>query len=147
MNKYTLFSLSIVLLFITACSTHNFTFSKKFETDCWQLTDTLRFSSDFKDKATIQIEGSYTDIYDFQNIYLRLWMKSPSGKIKDTIILDTLSNNLGEWRNKGNTPHNIPFAKNLVFQSNEQGKHEFKCMQYMRKDTLCGIKEMGFNIQ
>lgn len=136
-----------LMLFVFAgCDTNKATFFKEFEQDKWLTWDTLRFSADVKQGDTLAIQGTYKSTYDFQNIYIRLWHKTPTGKWKDTILLDTLSNNMGEWRVKGKAPYTIPFAKSLALPS-EVGNYQFKSVQYMRKDTLKGVKKIAFFVK
>lgn len=146
MNRYNTIFFFLVLLAFFACDTDKATFSKDFEQDKWLAWDTLRFSTEVKQGDTLAIQGIYTPAYDFQNIYLRLWSKTPKGKWEDSILLDTLSNNMGEWRVKGSAPYKIPFAKSIALPS-ESGNYQFKCVQYMRKDTLNGVKKIAFFVK
>ena len=113
--------------------------------DYWLQNDTLRFNVavNQQNQMPFQIENTYTDDYPFQNIYLRIWTKSPSGIIQDTLLLDSLSNNLGEWKTKGSGKYVCAFSHYDALKWAEVGNYSVKMIQYMRKDTLYGIKSVS----
>ncbi len=134
-------------LFVQGCTNSNYVFYKDFPESVWLAEDTLRFNLTLSQKqvgSPFTIENTYSNLYPYQNIYLKIWAKSPSGKILESTLLDTLSNKAGIWRIKSKQgKYVLPFAAMDSLHLAEPGDYSFKIIQYMRKDSLRGIKKIG----
>lgn len=131
-----------LIVLVSACGgTH--VFQRSFEDNEWLSRDTLRWEMTAGDSLRFRLSGHYTPDYPYQNLYLRLWIQSPNGKTKDTILLDTLSNPLGEWRTENKKPGKLAFQRGFKLPVSEKGIYKLKCVQYMRTDTLRGVKAMS----
>lgn len=148
MNKYILLIVIFVSLLGTACENNRFTFFQDFEGNCWYIQDSLQFSQQIEkpEAAAIAVQAIYNEDYGFQNIYLRISAKSPSGKDTSYIVLDTLMDKMGKWRVNEGKNHLIPMRDTLLLKLKEKGKYQFSVIQYMRKDSLCGIESIGINV-
>ena len=146
MNKNIL--LILLCLFLIACENNRFTFFQNFEGNCWNIKDSLHFSQNIENpqSAAIAIQATYNEDYAFQNIYLRLRVKSPSGKDTSYIILDTLMDKMGKWRGGAGKKHELLMLDTLQLTLKEKGQYDIHITQYMRKDTLCGIESIGVNV-
>ncbi len=147
MKKQIFFLISIAFIF-AACENNRFTFFKTFENDCWNVEDSLVFKHQVTDNQTakLAIEGTYLESYSFQNIYLRINLKSPSGRDTNYVVLDTLMDKLGKWRGEVGKKHTLQMQDTLSLSFPEKGEHQITIHQYMRKDTLCGVASLGVNI-
>lgn len=108
-------------------------------------TDTIRFSLNVKSggKAPFSIENTYDNNYPFQNIYVKIWAKSPQGKIQEALLLDSLTEYTGAWRVEGGEEVTIPFKTLSPLLFEESGNYSFRMVQFMRKDTLRGVRSVG----
>lgn len=131
-----------ILLLLLACGGKPL-FQRSFEGNEWLSRDTLRWEMAAEDSLRFRLSGHYTPDYPYQNLYLRLWIQAPHGKVRDTILLDTLSNPLGEWRTENKRPGKLPFQRSFSLPVSEKGTYRLKCAQYMRTDTLRGVKAMA----
>ncbi len=147
MNKNILSIFFCLLLLFVACQDNHFTFSETFPQNCWNVNDSLHFSHNITqpESAAIAIAATYNEDYAFQNIYLRLSLKSPSGKASSYIVLDTLMDKMGKWRGDAGKTHTL-YMDTLRLNLSEKGQYEIHIAQYMRKDTLCGIESIGVNV-
>ncbi|MFN0204131.1 MAG: hypothetical protein ACKVTZ_21610 [Bacteroidia bacterium] len=142
------YSLAIILLFaLTSCGKKH-DFDQVFAGNCWEYSKPIQFQPMIQQaNAKLQYELQFTDEYNFQNLNLKIHLKSPSGKIKDTLLIDTLMNGLGVWRGEYKSgKHHVPFKKVFTVPFAETGKYEIEIQHSMRKDTLCGISGLGVDL-
>lgn len=147
MNKHIFFAFFCIFLFLGACQNNHSTFSQDFSQNCWSANDSLHFSHHIEQPASagIAIAATYNEDYPFQNIYLRVSLKSPSGKASSYLVLDTLMDKMGKWRGEMGEKHNLTMDT-LPLKLTEKGQYEIHIAQYMRKDTLCGIESIRINM-
>jgi gliding motility-associated lipoprotein GldH len=144
--RYIFLGLFSISLLFCACSKDNYAFSKEFAQANWFASDTLRFAQKIDKPTTLSADIHYNDDYAFRNIYLKISVQSPSGKWADTLLCDTIMDNLGAWRvERAGNGYKIPMRQSLNLT--EKGEYHFKMIQYMRKDTLGGVTKVGFNLK
>lgn len=150
-QKYRHFLLCMVGVYLAVAliSCGSSDLSHTFKDEKWIASDTVTFQHTVEKGQTpvFRIENTYTDAYPFQNIYLKIWAKSPSGKTTEYLALDTLIRPAGEWRVAGSSPHLLPFVNNPKIDFSETGNYTVKLIQYMRKDTLEGVQSLGIRLQ
>jgi len=144
--RYIFLGLFLFILLFSACRKDNYSFSKEFAQANWITNDTLHFVKKIDKSSILSTEIHYNDDYAFRNIYLKVFIQSPSGKWQDTLLCDTIMDNLGTWRvERAENGYKIQMRQSLNLT--EKGEYHFKMIQYMRKDTLVGVTKMGVNIQ
>ena len=86
--------------------------------------------------------------YPYQNIYLFIKSKSPSGKIaKDTAQM-ILANNKGRWMGKGIGDifdYQFRFKQGPLFP--EKGEYYFEIEQAMREENLDKVTDIGISVK
>ena len=147
MKKHILLIFSFAALFLAACENNRYPFFQTFEGNCWNSQDSLHFSVEIAqpESAKIAIHATYNEDYSFRNLYLRLSLKSPTGKDTSFLVLDTLMDKMGKWRGNSGKTHELAMDT-LSLKLKEKGKYDLHISQYMRKDTLCGITSIGINM-
>jgi gliding motility-associated lipoprotein GldH len=121
-----------------------------FENQTWSYSDTISYT--FENKDTLKRYGFYLDItydeaYYYQNIYLKIHTKYPSGKrITDQLGID-LAEKSGKSKGKcsgGNCTVPIVLIENVKLQ--ELGNHTLTFEQFTREENLEGIKKLTFKV-
>ncbi len=121
------------------------------ENEIWTYDDTLTFSVDIPDTSTIYnlyIEVEHSQDYPFQNLYTNIYTRFPNGQqLKELISLE-LANSAGLWSGKCQGNHcqtDISIQQGAFF--NQPGAYHFSLEQFMRKDSLRGIRSFTFKIE
>ncbi len=146
--------ITLILLGILVFSCgKNYQYQKSYdlEGEQWTYADSLSFSFDIQDTTKIynlylQLEHS-TD-YDYQNLYTYIHTQFPSGDRLDEKLSLQLANKAGYWEGKCGKKHcklTIPIQENAYF--NQLGTHSLILEQYMRMDSLPGIKSIAFMLE
>lgn len=117
----------------------------------WTYADTLDFGFDITD--TTAIYNLYLDVrhspeYDYQNLYVRLHTRFPSGqRIGETVSLE-LADKTGAWLGDCSSRScllKIPIQQGAYF--NAAGPYLITVEQFMRRDSLPGIQAVAFRLQ
>lgn len=116
----------------------------------WTYADSAVFEMDLTDTSklyAIAIALQHTTDYAFQNLYLRIHTQFPSGERLSQPISLELAGKAGNWLGKcrgEGCKIVIPIQENAFF--NATGTHRFVLEQYMRSDSLPGIRSIGLHI-
>ncbi len=148
MRKFSIFILCCLVL--SACvnkDTHiDFHSFKNAE---WEKDSVYQFEVNISDTINphqILIETRNNNLYPYQNIWLFVDLKTPSGNVrKDTIGFD-LADNFGKWYGQGFSVYEleIPYEKSFIFR--QPGDYVFSIRHGMRDDILKGINEIGIKL-
>ena len=141
-------------MFIAAFSCgKNYSYQKTYQIseEKWTYADSLRFSFDIADTTNIYnlyLQIEHTTDYSFQNLYTRINTKFPSGdRLQERLSLE-MANKAGVWLGKcgkKNCKLLIPIQESAYF--NQEGEHTILLEQYMRQDSLPGIKSVAFLLE
>ncbi len=110
----------------------------------WVKGDLKSFTLEALDTTTVyamHIELNHDVTYSFQNLYIKTHTVFPSGKKVESVTSVELLDNDGSWA--GNCRNNacsiyLPLQQRFTFP--EIGSYTWTVEQYMRKDTITGIK-------
>ena len=136
-----LFMASLFIFILSSCGkNYEFQQEHKIKDGKWTFADSLVFNFEIKD--TTQVYDLLLGIqhsleYPYQNIYLQINAKFPSGSIDHQIRSFDLANKTGTWLgdcNKNGCAYIMPIQKSTFFK--EIGKYEFVIKQNMRIDSL-----------
>lgn len=155
MKKNTLkiiFAAFILAFTVVSCS-DNYLYEKHqaIANATWEYSDTLDF--DFEIVDTNRIYNLYLDVahspaYGYQNMYVQIYTKFPSGeRIKEQISLE-MANKAGVWNGDCNAKVcqlQIPLQEGAFF--NEPGSYLVTIEQFMRESPLAGVQKIGFIIE
>jgi len=124
--------------------------SEEVKDGVWTYADSAVFALEVVDTSkryAIAIALQHTTGYAFQNLYLRIHTRFPNGQRLSQPISLELAGKAGNWLGKcrgKNCEIVIPIQENAFF--NATGTHRFVLEQYMRTDSLPGIREVGLHI-
>ena len=117
----------------------------------WERNETAFFEFEIKDSAAIYdlyLNFRHGGDYPYQNIYLFIKSKSPSGQIaKDTAQM-ILASNKGRWMGKGIGDifdYQFRFKRGPLFP--EKGKYYFEIEQAMREEVLDNVTDIGIAVK
>ena len=149
MKKYIPF---LLLLILASCQeSFYYSDSKAFDEDAWGYQDSLEFKVNIADTTThfdLMLDLIHSADYPFQNIYVYINTQFPNGKRFGKEVNIDLANKLGVWQGKCSGDWcnvRVNLQQNAFF--NETGDYTFTLKQYMRTDTLQGIRKVGFNLR
>ncbi|MDP2187614.1 MAG: gliding motility lipoprotein GldH [Sphingobacteriaceae bacterium] len=86
--------------------------------------------------------------YEWQNLYLRVKIVSPSGDSSVSNVSFQLTAPDGRWLGNGLgdiLEYQVPFKQGIQFK--EVGTYRFELEQYMRVNPLYGIHDVGLRIE
>lgn len=139
-------------VWLTACSKEKVVFEKTVDLKnaTWTYADTLDFAFDIADTMalydmTLQIR--HRADYGFQNIYVQIFTKFPTGeRIAQPLNFD-LADATGKWLGKGSgasREFEVNIQENAFF--NQAGRHVVTLAQFMRSESLAGIERIRFKL-
>ncbi|MDR1763264.1 MAG: gliding motility lipoprotein GldH [Dysgonamonadaceae bacterium] len=140
----------IIGLLLVSCSQKEIFFEfRAFDDARWARQDTAVFLpviADCSKTYDVTVEVRNDNNYPFQNIWLFIDRKSPSGEIRSDTITADLADVYGRWYGKGLTLHclKIPLKTGETFS--EPGIYEYRIRQGMRENPLRGISDLGLKI-
>lgn len=144
--------LAFFICFI-ACKNENLVFEKNesIENASWHYDDKKSFSFDIDDleqKYRLLIYLRHTKEYPNENIWLNSNTTFPSGEsVKDAIELNLAAKN-GTWLGKGS---GRVLTRELIlrdtFTFTEKGKYEIVLEQFMRRNPLDHILDVGLRLE
>ncbi len=144
MKYHFVFLIIVLASFMSGCK-EDYLLQRKMDKGYWMNTDTILFNVKVESgkKVPFFIENTYTNAYPFQNIYVKVWAKSPKGEVQEALLLDSLTEYTGQWRVEGGGNEVIiPFKSLVPLTFTETGEYSFKMIHYMRKDTLYGVNSV-----
>lgn len=117
----------------------------------WTDSDSLNFQFNIPDTSKIYnilLDVQHSPEYAFQNMYVEIYTAFPSGdRIKEMVSLE-LANRAGAWYGDcGNSSCTleIPIQEGAFF--NQAGDYIITIKQFMRKNPLKGVQEVGLKIE
>lgn len=116
----------------------------------WTYADSAVFEVEIADTSklyTIAVALQHTTDYTFQNLYMRIHTRFPNGERLSQPISLELAGKAGNWLGKcggKGCKIVIPIQENAFFGA--RGTHRFVLEQYMRTDSLPGIRSTGLHI-
>lgn len=105
------------------------------------ITDTTSF-------CNVYLNLRHAGDYEWQNIYLRIKITSPSGDSSTSLVSFPLANPDGSWKGSGLgdiLEVQIPFKEGIQFR--ELGNYQFELEQHMRVNPLLGIHDLGLRVE
>ncbi len=151
MPKHTFLLLCLMLCCLLHCR-ENFYFEsvKTIGQDQWSYADTLDFDFDITDTTAlydIYLDLQHATEYPYQNIYLQVYTRFPSGKrIQERLPID-FADRTGRWFGRCNTEWcrlRVNLQQDAYF--NETGTYTITLEQFMRMDPLPGIREVAVRL-
>ena len=117
----------------------------------WTDSDTLNFQFNIPDTTKIYnilLDIQHSPEYAFQNMYVEIYTAFPSGdRIREMVSLE-LANRTGAWYSNCSGSRcllEIPIQENAFF--NQAGEYMITVKQFMRKNPLDGVQEIGLKIE
>ena len=96
----------------------------------------------------IELTIENTVDYNYQNLWLKYWVISPDQKVLQDSVNIFLVNQQGHWI--GNFSGNVHDRRTVLQRGvgfASPGQYEFQFIQYMRKNKLKGVREIGLIIR
>ena len=152
MRTFHLFIILLASTVISACSQGTLVKeSQDVQDGVWGYADSLRFQAAIEDTSRlydISLLVKYDKSYAYQNLYVKVHTHFPQGKVLSPSLSLELADKSGQWLGKcsGKTCRvEIPIQQNAYFD--EKGVYSFTLEQYMRVDSLPGIRSIGLHIR
>ncbi len=157
-NKGNIFSLLMVMVFISCDTNRVFDVYQPIEKQQWNKENTLRFPFEIKDSIhqhNLFISLRNNKEYAYSNLFLITAMQFPDGNtVIDTLEYD-MADSAGKFLGKGFTDikdNKLFYKENILFPT--KGSYTFEVRQAMRKngeatgiETLKGVTHVGFRIE
>lgn len=117
----------------------------------WARADTLSWSFEVQDTNAIYdllLTVEHTEDYRFQNCYVQFHTGFPGGELIRQVVSLDLQTPAGRWLGDCRSQacrFTIPIQQGAFF--NQTGGHRLLLEQYMRQDTLPGIRAFSLRIE
>jgi len=151
-RTHPLFITALLFIGFAACSPGTLIKeSRTVQDGVWTYADSLQFRASIEDTTRlydISLLVKHDKSYSFQNLYLRIHTRFPEGKVLSQPLSLELVDKTGRLLGKctGKTCRiDIPIQQNAYFD--EKGEYVFTLEQYMRMDSLPGVKSIGLHIR
>lgn len=152
MNQFRLCCAILLIFGLSACGP-NYIYEKTYqiEGDTWTYADSLSFEVDVTD--TLKIYNLYLDLehntdFSYQNLYTQINTSFPTGqRISEQLSLE-LQEKSGLWLGECSGNYcklRIPIQEGAYFNSG--GKHTIVVNQYMRTDSINGVKSLSLRVE
>ena len=144
-------AISILFIFSSCQPDLFFEENKTLGEEGWTYDNKLDYTIAIDD--TLQLYNIYLNInhsteYAYQNIYLMIHTKYPSGKIVSEQLPIDFADKTGQWHgkcNKENCQLGVNLQKDAFF--NTPGSYTITIEQYMRIDSLPGISDITLMLE
>ncbi len=151
MQKNGFFLFVLAASFLSSCGPEKLVdTSQVLKSGVWAYADSLRFEATVEDTSRlydISLWVRHDKSYAYQNLYLRILTYFPDGKTLSQPLSLDLAEKTGAWSGKcigKSCTLEVPIQQNAFF--NTRGKYTFAIEQYMRQDSLPGIRAVGLRI-
>jgi gliding motility-associated lipoprotein GldH len=139
------------LALLGACNRYEMNQTHRFDGGQWRYADSVVFRWNNTDTAAARALGlhlSITDEFPFSNLYLQFALTSPSGRRYQVQNQFLLADSLGNWDATRSLGGHYDFNTTLnpAARFNERGTYTFTLRQYMRRDTLLGVRAIGLQL-
>ncbi len=141
------------LFLMTLASCGDTVFEKKLNVpgENWTYQDTLKFDYSIEDTTKVYglfLEVEHSTDFGFQNLYVQMHTRFPSGKTEKQMVSLELSGKSGIWNGDcggGTCVVEIPLQVKTVFK--ERGAYQLAVEQFMRQSLLPGVESMTLKIR
>ncbi len=138
-------------LFLIACGPET-VYQERFTLDkaVWNYADSLEFSFEITDTTrsyNLLLDVHHRKGYPYQNLYTQIHTYFPSGKASDQLVSLELADRAGQWFGNcrgQNCRLTIPLQQAVHF--NETGAYRLVLEQYLRRDSIPDVQEIGLRI-
>ncbi len=152
MRTFHLFIILLAGTVFSACSPGTLVKeSQDVQDGVWTYADSLQFQVAIEDTSRlydISLLVKHDKSYAYQNLYVKVHTRFPSGKILSPSVSLEVADKSGQWLGKGSGKTcrvEIPIQQNAYFE--EKGVYTFTLEQYMRVDSLPGIRSIGLHVR
>ena len=116
---------------------------------CWQARDQLSFEIEHEGgRFPLEVALSSTDDYGFSNLYLKLEASGPRSWSKEIRFSETFIDPMGNWLiEQDGSVFPYLFSSFGDLELPHPGKYTFTLTHDMRKDPLCGVKQIQARIK
>jgi gliding motility-associated lipoprotein GldH len=138
------------VLAFSACGDVVFEQEISIENGLWSYEDTLSYSFPAGDSARFYkmiLEITHTVDFKYQNLYLQIHTRFPSGKSTKQVLSIELAEQSGAWLGKcrgKSCKLRIPLIEKMKFP--EVGSYTLNIEQYMRESPVAGIERFNLMI-
>lgn len=118
----------------------------------WKSNYSPRFVFDIKDSLAFYqpyLILRHNDKYNYNNIWLHVFIKSPDNKVQKFQIEKVLATNTSGWLASGMDDiyeHRLPLTAAPI-QLKQPGRYIFTIQQVMREDPLENIMDVGLRLE
>lgn len=129
-------------------------YEKNLDVDCsaWNYNDTLLYTFDIQDsnqRYNLLVNLRHRDVYEWQNIYLKMSIMDPYGQVQTQEINVPLCEEDGAWI--GNCTGDICFLRAYLIEHKKifrrKGTYKIMILQDMRTDALKNILAVGVRVE
>jgi len=142
----------IIFFFVASCDPNRlYEDNKEIPDYSWQADNKIPFEISIIDTGVwynFYINIRHTSFYQFSNLWVKVYITSPSGKIQEESIELKLAEKDGQWLGSGMGDiwdNAILVQKGLKFR--ESGNYLFELQQNMRREKLRFIMDVGVRIE
>ncbi len=117
----------------------------------WAWEDTLHFTFSITDTTQVYdmwLELDHRPDYAYQNLYVKIHTSFPDGTHQSDLLSIEMADKQGRWQGQcqGNWCQlRIPIQQHIFFP--QQGTYHVYIEQYMRKNPLSGITQIGMGLE
>jgi gliding motility-associated lipoprotein GldH len=117
----------------------------------WAYTDIKTVEVNITDTSSlcdVYLNLRHAGNYEWQNLYLRVKVVSPSGDSSLSRVSFQLTAADGKWLGSGLgdiVEYQVPFKEGIQFK--ELGTYRFELEQHMRVNPLLGIHDVGLRVE
>lgn len=151
LSRVFLLSVTCTFLFVSCTQVDLYEKTVAIPGHAWKSTFKPSFTFTIKDTQSLYqpfIVLRHTDKYNFNNIYINLYVQLPNGDTVKRIQQDlTLADDLNGWKATGMDDiyeHRIPLGGPEPFK---KGEFKFTLEQIMREDPLRNVLDAGIRIE
>lgn len=143
----------LMAIFIFSCNKESVILEKEVlikENTGWIFSDSLTVDFSVTDTSrfyAMRFQLDFDPQFNYENVYTRIHTQFPDGKRYPQILSLQLTDERGAWAGKCNKnicKVEIPLQERIIFPS--IGNYKITIAQYMRTDTLVGIKKGRFSL-
>lgn len=145
LRLYSAFLLLICVGGMQSCVETEGVVYKRFETSCWESSDTIRFSllPSQLSQGKLHVEVGFLPEYRYANLYLKGILTAPSGNQQQFLVNDTVIDPVGNWLSESSGGGYLhQFDPPVSLKLEEAGTYHVQLLQYMREESLCEIQSI-----
>ena len=118
--------------------------------ESWCYADTFNYTLHVADTSKLyklSVGIAHAKKYANQNLYVRIFTRFPDGKRLEKLVNFDLADPSGKWLSdcgSNDCVYEVPIQEEAFF--NKTGDYTFTIAQFMRTDSLTGIKAVSFRV-